>query len=140
MRSVGLRVSPYSTVSAKKTALLGMPFGTACNRLRKQVLYALVVETGRDRCFRCGCRITRVDDLSLDHKQSWIKSSTPVINFFDTSAIVYSHRSCNSAARDLVHGSKHSYEQLGCRCAECREAHRVNVAGWRERKRMVTVV
>jgi len=38
----------------KKTKQLGMNPGTASNRLKKEVMFSLVKQTGRDFCFQCG--------------------------------------------------------------------------------------
>lgn len=81
-----------------KAIKLGMPFGTANNKLRKALLFYCVQRLGEDICYRCGFKITTVDDFSIDHKVSWLNSITPVQDFFNVLGIAYSHMSCNSAA------------------------------------------
>lgn len=81
-----------------KDKLLGMPHGTANNRLRKMLLWQLVVETGRDSCFQCGQKIEDVDDLSIEHKQSWQGARDPKAAFFDLENIAFSHLRCNIGA------------------------------------------
>lgn len=78
--------------------LLGMSWGAACNRLRKKVLFSLIVRLGENSCYRCGNEILSVDDLSLEHKNAWRQAADPVESFFDLDNISFSHLSCNSAA------------------------------------------
>jgi hypothetical protein len=82
----------------KKTKQLGMPIGTATHQLRKQILFSLVMRCGLDICFQCGMRITRVEDLSIEHKVPWLDSDDPVRLFFDLSNISFSHLRCNVSA------------------------------------------
>lgn len=82
----------------EKSALLGMPFGTASNRLRKAILFRLVQRLNEDKCFRCGKSIVSVDDLSIEHKESWQSAYDPVEAFFSLDNISFSHLSCNIAA------------------------------------------
>lgn len=82
----------------KKAAQLGMPYGTASAKLRKMILFALLAESGRDKCYRCGKPIKAVDELSIEHKEPWLDSCDPAGRFFDLSNIDFSHLSCNSGA------------------------------------------
>jgi len=79
----------------KKSELLGLQFGTACNKLRRLIMFQLVQETGRDVCFQCGELIESVDELSIEHKQPWSVSENPREAFFDLSNIAFSHNRCN---------------------------------------------
>ena len=49
-------------------------------------------------CHRCSENILHLEELSIDHVKSWMKSDTPVDTFFDLDNIAFSHLSCNSAA------------------------------------------
>jgi hypothetical protein len=80
-------------LKTEKCKQLGMPFGTACNRLRKMVMHDLLRNFGLDRCFKCGLTIESPEDLSLDHKQNW--QHVDVALFWDLSNIAFSHRICN---------------------------------------------
>ncbi|AEW47722.1 hypothetical protein BCU4_0216 [Bacillus phage BCU4] len=84
--------------NAKKSEQLGMSFSTAQNRLRKQLMFSLVQETGRDKCFQCGKVIEDADNLSIEHKEPWLDSKDPIGNFYALDNIAFSHTSCNYAA------------------------------------------
>lgn len=82
----------------KKAEQLGMPYGTASNRLRKLILFKLLQECGKDTCYRCGKKIENPNELSIEHKINWLDSDNPVEIFFDLENIAFSHLSCNSRA------------------------------------------
>ena len=46
----------------KKSEQLGMPVGTAANRLRKNVLFMLIVMQDKNKCFQCGERIEKTEE------------------------------------------------------------------------------
>ena len=75
----------------------GVPVGTAANRLRKQVMFHLLKRLGENICYRCGKIIVSADDLSIDHKDSWIDNHD---SFWDLDNIAFSHFLCNSLAAD----------------------------------------
>lgn len=81
----------------RKNDFLGVPYGTACNKLRKNLLFYLVCELGKDICFRCGNKINRPEDLSIDHIRDWLGNSREL--FWDLNNITFSHLSCNSLSR-----------------------------------------
>lgn len=83
---------------AKKEHLLGMSFGKANARLRKALLFSLVVRLNEDFCHRCGGRIMHINEFSIEHKDSWQLSQTPTKTFFDLGNIAFSHFSCNISA------------------------------------------
>lgn len=120
----------------KKAEQLGVPFGTANGRLKKKILFHLVVACGRDTCYRCKKKITSKDDLSIEHKTPWIDSEKPVDLFFDIDNIAFSHMSCNiSAARKITkrkHPSVSSYRR-GCRCEECKNLEKIRRRSQRAR-------
>lgn len=104
----------------KKQKQLGMPSGTASHRLYKIVLLNLIQRLKLNICFRCGKKIITVEDLSVDHKISWLDSKNPVKLFFDLDNIAFSHLSCNcSNGRVIKHPSATSY-RYGCRCDKCK--------------------
>lgn len=76
-----------------KSLTLGMPFGTACNRLRKNVLFRLLKKLSENVCFKCGQLIDIVDDLSIEHKLPWEGRSAEL--FWDLENIAFSHLHCN---------------------------------------------
>ena len=108
----------------KKSEQLGMPHGTAANKLRKAILFSLLEETGKNICFQCGEKIGHMTEMSIEHKEPWLDSGDPVRLFFDLRNIAFSHLTCNiGAGRKTVkakHGTVYSYRYKGCRCEECR--------------------
>lgn len=114
-------------MSAKKSALLGMNFGTASNRLRKLIMFDMMGRLDEDTCFRCGTKISTPDELSIEHKLPWQKN---VELFWDLTNIAFSHLRCNVVAGERLHGPGPSqvhgfsmYTNHGCRCDTCREAN-----------------
>lgn len=77
----------------KKDDFLGMPHGTAANRLRKQILFKYVKLVGDHFCSKCGAEIESVDDLSIEHVKPW--EGRDVELFWDLDNIAFSHRACN---------------------------------------------
>lgn len=87
-----------STGNKRKAELLGMPFGTASNRLRKRILYSFAEELGRLNCYRCGEKIEKIEEFSIEHKESWAFSKDPIESFFNLENISFSHIRCNIGA------------------------------------------
>ena len=114
------------TGSKNKARLLGMPIGTASNRLRKSLVYDLWIKLNGDRCYRCGEPINSPDEMSIEHKEPWQSALDPVVSFFDLGNVSISHLSCNvrEAERSKPtagHGASTTYGKRGCRCEECRQ-------------------
>lgn len=106
---------------SKKEKQLGMKLGTASGRLKKSLLFKLVVQCGLDICFRCKNKIDTPEDLTVEHKLAWLDSDNPVELFFDLDNISFSHSACNSGAgkrKEAKHGTFRKYS-YGCRCDEC---------------------
>ena len=80
----------------RKAEQLGMPYGTACGRLRKLVLFQLLQRLGEAICFQCGEPISAVGDLSMEHKKPWLDSDPAL--FWDLDNIAFSHVRCNCGA------------------------------------------
>jgi hypothetical protein len=89
----------------KKSSQLGMPFGTACNRLRKQLMFNLVKQLNKAVCFRCNKPIESIDKFSIDHKQPWLDESPEL--FWDLDNISFSHKKCNISA------SRRPFKKIG---------------------------
>lgn len=83
----------------KKRDQLGMPFGTASARLKKNMLLHMLQRLNEDKCYRCGLKIETPDELSLDHKEPWLDNSTDL--FWDLDNISFSHPTCNTNARRI---------------------------------------
>jgi hypothetical protein len=105
--SVPLRATIFKTISvtggseymsrdsnAKKTALLGIPHGTAQHRLRKNILFHTLKKFGENKCFKCEKDIESSDDLSIEHKKAWQSGGSPAL-FWDMENIAFSHLKCN---------------------------------------------
>jgi hypothetical protein len=112
----------------KKSSQLGMPVGTATHRLRKLIMFELLVETHKNFCFQCGSEILSASEFSIEHKIPWLDSENPKELFFSLENISFSHLSCNSrVARrkcglELSHGTLQAYQRIGCRCDDCKRA------------------
>lgn len=85
---------------AKATLQLGMNAVTANGRLQRRVLFMLVQKAGMDTCYRCGKKIERLEDLSLDHKEPWFDIDPAL--YWDLDNIAFSHCKCNTEARRRV--------------------------------------
>lgn len=76
-----------------KAEQLGMPFGTATNKLRKQLLFKYVQLAGDNYCFSCGEVIEDITDFTIEHKEPWFNRDTE--QFWDLDNIAFSHAKCN---------------------------------------------
>lgn len=77
----------------KKSEFLGLPYGTAIARLRKKILFHLVVKLKENFCFKCSEIIDDIKDLSIEHKLPWEGRSVDL--FWDIDNISFSHIRCN---------------------------------------------
>jgi hypothetical protein len=123
----------------KKKKQLGMDYGTAQNRLKKQVLFELIKASGLDMCFVCEKVIDNIKHLSIEHIEPWLDSDNPKEVFFDLKNITFSHLKCNiSRARQPLKGTiKHpsvSAYRKGCRCGECKKIHTLRNRKYKEQE------
>ncbi len=81
----------------ERTKQLGMPYGTAYNKLRKAIMFDLVKKCGLDTCCKCGKKIEKIDELSIEHLTPWMHADNAVELFFDMDNISFSHLKCNVA-------------------------------------------
>lgn len=72
---------------------LGMSHGAAAGKLRKKILFSMLVRLKENVCFKCGKSIETDDELSIEHKQPWEGRSTDL--FWDLQNISFSHCACN---------------------------------------------
>lgn len=79
--------------NTRKSAFLGMPYGTASNKLRKMVLFDLLCQMKHNCCFKCKKEIENVDQLSMEHMRPWEGRSKEL--FWDLNNISFSHLRCN---------------------------------------------
>jgi len=94
------------------SAQLGMPRGTAANRLRKLVLFDVLQRHKENNCYRCGSLIVSADELSIEHKQPWEKIDVKL--FWDLTNIAFSHLSCNCGAARKPYKGKPSRQRIKC--------------------------
>jgi hypothetical protein len=77
--------------NARKTVFLGIPHGTASNRLRKLVLFDVLRRHGENVC---GSQpIETAEELSIKHKKPWEGVSVEL--FWSLDNIAFSHLRCN---------------------------------------------
>jgi hypothetical protein len=88
-------MSKYQKILTKQ---LGMHPSTATSRLRKMLMFNFAQKLDLDICFQCGEKIKTVEELSVEHKVSWIHAEDPVKLFFDLDNIAFSHLKCNMGA------------------------------------------
>ena len=101
----------------KKSKVLGIPYGTAQNKLRKMVLFHLLKRYKENVCFQCGKPIETVDELSIEHKKPWLNESVDL--YWDMNNIAFSHLHCNCGAAQVVLkkvGPEGTYW-----CSECKQ-------------------
>jgi len=79
--------------SARKSAFLGIPHGTANGRLRKMILFHLLQKHSEDVCFRCSEKIETVEELSIEHMKPWEGIIQEL--FWSLDNIAFSHMRCN---------------------------------------------
>lgn len=79
----------------EKSKQLGINFGTASSRLKKNLMFKLIQKCGEDVCFVCGNKIEFVDDMSVEHKKPWLHEVNAKELFFDLNNIAFSHTKCN---------------------------------------------
>lgn len=102
-----------SIYNQKKTDQLGMPIGTATNKLRKKIIFHFIKLLELDNCYRCKKKIESEEVLSIEHKESWLDSNNPVEEFFDINNIAFSHLICNVRAGSIG-GHSHNYYKTKC--------------------------
>lgn len=77
----------------RKTDFLGMNWSTANNRLKKMIIFKLLVDSSKNVCFKCSSLIENIEELSIEHKKPW--ENIDVALFWDMNNIAFSHVSCN---------------------------------------------
>lgn len=143
-----------SNPNKTKALQLGMPYGTACGRLRKRLLFHLAEQLGLTSCHRCGKTIDDVGEFSIDHKKPWLHASANL--FWDLDNIAFSHLTCNARAgqkkgarKPMTAGKLQcsackswklvcdfpkqstTFHGVGARCKPC---HAARIAKWRRDK------
>lgn len=101
----------------KKNVTLGMPYGTAMGKLRKQVLFGLLKKHGENLCVRCKEPIEIVEDLSVEHIKPWEGISAAL--FWDLENVAFSHMRCNRPHRNP--GPKIATPEGMAWCSRCQK-------------------
>lgn len=78
----------------RKTALLGMPVGTAERKLRKAIIHELARQCGRNVCRWCSLEISDPEDVAVIHVEDWEEFPD---RYFDLGNVALSHVSCAAA-------------------------------------------
>ena len=99
-----------------KNDFLGMPFGTATNKLRKMIMFDLIKKLNLDNCFQCNEKIISIRSLSIEHKKKWL--NVDVNLFWELDNISFSHLSCNVKSRDIP--NKINYPDGSAWCFICK--------------------
>ena len=86
-----------------KSDFLEMSYGTANSRLRKMIIFNLLVRHNENICFQCGEVIENIDDLSIEHKKPWLGRDKSL--FWDLDNIAFSHLRCNTHAHKVSKGN-----------------------------------
>ena len=79
----------------RKNKILGMKYGTACHRLRSNILFSLIKKLNLDSCYHCKKTIKTVKELSIEHIDPWLNSDNPQETFWDLDNVAFSHLRCN---------------------------------------------
>lgn len=88
-----------------------MPQGTASNKLKKSLMFSMIVKLELDICFQCGRKINTCDEMSVEHKIPWLHSKDPKALFFSLDNIAFSHLKCNIGAARPVNKKYHSEDE-----------------------------
>lgn len=119
---------------------MGMPFGTACGRLRKAVMFSLVQKLELDKCIRCDRTIETPEELSMDHVIDWLGGDKGL--FWDVENVKFAHLTCNRPRKwEPEHAARVKFER---HCKVCLSSDKpyagrrwVCVECWRDRQRIV---
>lgn len=108
----------------KAVDTLGMPQGTASNRLRKMLLFRQLKNHNENVCVRCEKEIETVEELSVEHIKPWEGISAEL--FWDLDNVAFSHMKCNKP--HIYHGgiAKRKIGPEGTAwCTPCKNFHAV---------------
>ena len=122
----------------RKSKQLGIPFGTATNKLKKKILFSLIKQLKLDICFHCNLPILTENELSIEHKIPW--EGKDIALFWDLDNIAFSHLICNITeggktlkGHRVGHGSS-MYDRWKCRCDVCKLANTLRRRKYRKNK------
>jgi hypothetical protein len=107
-----------TTTSRRRAEQLEMDYGTASARLKKALMLHLLQRLNEDKCFRCMQPITKPEELSIDHKESWLDVSPGL--FWDLSNVAFSHLRCNTADRHAPSANRKIGMDGQAWCTKCK--------------------
>jgi hypothetical protein len=111
--------------SERIAAQLGMSHGAAASKLRKSILFSLLVRLKENVCFKCGKVIYSPNELSIEHKLPWENIASNL--FWDIENIAFSHMKCNVNHTRYGGSLKRKIGPDGTSwCTVCKEFHTVN--------------
>lgn len=108
--------------NTERSRQLGVPFGTANSRLKKLIIFSLIVKLGENQCYQCGQIIETADELSIEHKKPWLHTDKAL--FWDIDNIAFSHLRCNRPnrpAQSEIRLRRRKDKPGLLRCRLCRE-------------------
>lgn len=97
------------TSKKEKADVLGMPIGTARNKLLKSIVHYLLLEMGRCTCSKCGSLISTPADLSIEHIDEWLDNPN---SYWDLSNLRVCCVQCPSFFKERLQMSKKINIQL----------------------------
>lgn len=127
----------YMMTNERRAQQLGMPYGTACARLRKALLFQMAQQLDKDVCVRCQESIDSIDDFTIEHIEPWYERDEAL--FWDLENIGFSHAKCNLPHRRSGPTAKHGQPMMyrrGCRCETCKEWKKADNEKYRSSKGM----
>lgn len=114
-----------------RSVQLGKSYGAACGKLRKEIMFSLLVRLRENYCFKCKKEIKGAKDLTIEHKQPWFKVSNKL--FWDLNNIAFSHSWCNKVDRPRNVNEK-SAPKGKAWCSGCQEFLLINRFGLRKNR------
>ena len=108
-------------IQRKRNEQLGMAYSTAYCKLKKSIMFMLIVKSGMDTCFKCNRKIETEKELSIEHKKDWLDINSEL--FWNIDNIAFSHKACNkpSRTRRIVCPSGKSW------CTLCKDFYHVSM-------------
>jgi hypothetical protein len=79
---------------------LGMPIGTAKNKLQRALIWKLLLRAGDNVCDHCEDWISRPEDLAITHVESWLDDDPSL--FWDYDNVAFMHPECATKHGDVA--------------------------------------
>lgn len=99
----------------------GVSISTARTRLIKSLLFKLLNENDKNKCFRCNLTMT-LEDFSIEHVKPWAWEENGFQLFMDTENVSFSHSYCNSKyIRKSITRTKRKTNGMLAKCSGCEE-------------------